>query len=112
MVPTNVLKTARGEGQLHVPFTSESDLEALAFVNKFSAGENHFNTERKVRITPSKYQHITLKCCDNRFTSDQQFIFQALDWIGKVLLQAQFISLKEDSFKLMSLWDVFKINIR
>ena len=53
-ISTNVLNRTPGEGQLPVPFTSESDLETLAFVNNFSASENYFNTERKVKITRSK----------------------------------------------------------
>ena len=38
------------EGQLPIPFTSEPDWEALAFVKNISTCENHFNVERKVRI--------------------------------------------------------------
>ena len=45
-------------------------LGSFSFVNNFSTDENHLNTERKERITPSKYLHCRLKWCDDRFTSD------------------------------------------
>ena len=34
-------------------------------------------------ITPSKYVHARLKFCDDRFASNPQYIFHALDWIGR-----------------------------
>ena len=34
-------------------------------------------------ITPSKYVHARLKFCDDRFASNPQYIFRALDWIGR-----------------------------
>ena len=34
-------------------------------------------------ITPSKYVHARLKCCDDRFASNPQYIFQSLDWIER-----------------------------
>ena len=39
--------------------------------------------KRKVQITPSKYVHARLKCCDDRFASNPQYIFHALDWIER-----------------------------
>ena len=62
-----VINIVPGEGQLSVSFISEPDWEALAFVKNFYIGENHFNTERKVRIAPSGYVHARLKCSDSGF---------------------------------------------
>lgn len=63
-----VVNIASGEGQL-------PDQEALGFVNNFPTEENHFVTERKVRITPSEYLNARLKCCDGSFASDLPCIF-------------------------------------
>ena len=81
--PNEIVNIAPGEGQLPVPFTSEPNWEALAFVKHYSTGRNHYNEERKVHITPSKYVHARLKCCDDRFASNPQYIFQSLDWIER-----------------------------
>lgn len=51
----------------------------------------------------SKYLHSRLKYLRDRSASDPQYIFQALHKI-EMLLQAQFISPKENNFKLMLLW--------
>ena len=32
-------------------------------------------------MTPSKYVHARLKCCDDRFAANLQYIFHVLDWI-------------------------------
>ena len=63
-----VVNIAPGEGQL-------PDQEALGFINNFPIGENHFITERKVRITACEYLNARLKCCDGSFASDLQCIF-------------------------------------
>ena len=64
-------------------FTSEPNWEAIGFAKVYSTGRNHFNEEREIPITPSKYVHTRLKCCDDRFASNPQFIFNALDWIER-----------------------------
>ena len=72
---------APGEGQVHVSFTLEPSWEALAFPKGYSTGRNYFNKDREVPVTPSKYVHARLKCCDDRFAANPQYIFRALDWI-------------------------------
>ena len=79
----DIVNIAPGENQIPVSCTSEPDWEGLSFVKNYSTGENHYNQERKVHITPSKYIHSRLKCCDDRFASNPQYIFQALDWIER-----------------------------
>ena len=81
--PSEIVNIAPGEGQIPVSFTSELDWEALAFPKDYSTGINHYNEERKHHITPSKYVHARLKCCDDRFASNPQYIFHALDWIER-----------------------------
>ena len=81
--PSEIVNIAPGEGQIPVSFTSEPDWEALSFPKDYSTGKNHYNEERKVHISPSKYVHARLKCCDDRFASNPQYIFQALDWIER-----------------------------
>ena len=71
------------EGQIPVSFTSEPNREALAFPKEYSTGINHFNEDSDNLITPSKYVHARLKCCDDRFASNSQYIFHALDWIER-----------------------------
>ena len=78
-----IVNIAPGEGQIPVSVISEPDWEALAFPKHYSTGNNHFNESREVCITPSKYIHARLKCCDDRFASDPQYIFHALDWIER-----------------------------
>ena len=81
--PNEIVNIAPGEGQIPVSFTSEPNWEALAFPKDYSTGRNHFNEEREIPITPSKYVHTRLKCCDDRFASNPQYIFHALDWIER-----------------------------
>ena len=42
-----------------------------------------FNEDRDNPITPSRYAHARLKCCDDTFASNSQYIFHALDWIER-----------------------------
>ena len=81
--PNEIVNIAPGEGQIPVSFTSEPNWGALAFPKDYSTGRNHFNEEREIPITPSKYVHTRLKCCDDRFASNPQHIFHALDWIER-----------------------------
>ena len=81
--PNEIVNIAPGEGQIPVSFTSEPNSEALAFPKDYSARRNHFNEEREIPITPSKYVHARLKCCDDRFASNPEYIFHALDWIER-----------------------------
>ena len=76
-----ILNIAPGEGQIPVSTTSEPNWEPRAFVKHYSEGKYHYNTTRDVKITPSKYIHAHLKCCDARFASNPQYIFQCLNWI-------------------------------
>ena len=79
----DLINIAPGEGNIPVSFTSEPNWEALCFVKEYALGSNHFSEERKVPITPSKYVNARLKCCDDRFASNPQYIFQCLDWIER-----------------------------
>ena len=81
--PNEIVNIAPGEGQIPVSFTSEPNSEALAFPKDYSARRNHFNEEREIPITPSKYVHARLKCCDDRFAANPQYIFHAFDWIER-----------------------------
>ena len=81
-----MINIAPGEGQIPVSFKSEPDWEALCFPNLYPTAKNHFNTERDVPITVSKYVHARLKCCDDRFASNPQYIFQCLDWIERTAI--------------------------
>ena len=81
--PSEIVNIAPGEGQIFVSFTSEPNWEALAFPKDYSTGRNHFNKEREIPITPSKYVHARLKCCDDRFAVNPQYIYHALDWIER-----------------------------
>ena len=69
------------EGQIIGSFTSESNLEALAFPTDYSTVRNHFDEDRQIPTTPSKYVHTRLKSCDDRLAANLQYIFHALDWI-------------------------------
>ena len=77
--PNEIVNIAPGEGEIPVSFTSEPNWEALAFPKDYSTGRNHFNEEREIPITPSKYVHARPKCWDDRFASNSQYIFHALD---------------------------------
>ena len=79
----DVVNIAPGEGQIPVSFTSEPNWEALAFPKEYSIGKGHFNDDREIPITPSKYIHARLKSSDDRWASNSQYIFHALDWIQK-----------------------------
>ena len=39
--------------------------------------------KRKIPITHSKYVHARLKCCEDRFAANPQYIFHVLDWIER-----------------------------
>ena len=80
---SEIASIASGEGQTPVSFTSEPNWEALAFPKGRSTGINHFNEDKYNPITPSKYVHARLKCCDDRFASNSRYIFCALDWIER-----------------------------
>ena len=77
--PNEIVNIAPVEGEIPVSFTSEPNWEASAFLKDYAAGRNHFNEEREIPITPSKYVHARLKCWDDRFASNSQYIFHALD---------------------------------
>ena len=77
--PNEIVNIAAGEGEIPVSFTSEPNWEASAFPKDYSTGRNLFNEEREIPITPSKYVHARLECWDDRFASNFQYIFQALD---------------------------------
>ena len=89
--PSEIVNIAPREGQIHVSFTSEPNWEALAFPKDYSTGRNHFNEEKEIPTTPSKYAHTRLKCCDDIFAANPLYIFE-------MLLQAQFILLKKKQF--------------
>ena len=57
----------------------EPNQEAIEFPKEYPNGENHFNEERDVSISPAKYLD-SLKCCDDRFPSNPQYIPHALGW--------------------------------
>ena len=91
---SEIVNIAPREGQIPVCFTLEPNWEALAFPKDYSIGRNHFNEEREIPITCSKYVHARLKCCDDRFAANPQYIFHAFDWIERNVLQTQLILLK------------------
>ena len=80
---SEIVNIAPGEGQIPVSFTSEPNWEAFAFPKEYSTGINHFNEDRDNPITSSKYVHARLKCCDDTFASNSQYIFHALDWVER-----------------------------
>ena len=75
-----LINIAPGEGNIPVSFTSEPNWEALCLVKELALGYNHFAEEKEFPITLSTYVHGRLKCCDNRFASNPQYIFQCFDW--------------------------------
>ena len=81
--PSEIDYIALGEGQIPVSLTLEPNWETLAFPKDYSTGRNHFNEEREIPITLSKYVHARLKSCDDRFAANPQYIFHALDWIER-----------------------------
>ena len=46
--------------------------------------------EREIPMTPSKYVHARLNCCDNRFAANPQYIFHALYWIERNAVASSF----------------------
>lgn len=78
---SEVVNIAPKEGQILVSFTLQLNWEALAFREDFSTGIKYFNHKRKLPITPLKYVFTRLKCCDNKFSANCQYIFYVLDEI-------------------------------
>ena len=76
--PSEMVNIAPGESQISVSFSSEPNMEALTFPKGYSAERRCFNEKREVLITKSKYVHARLKCCDDRFAANPQYIFHAL----------------------------------
>ena len=97
--PSKIVNIAPGEGQIPVSFTSEPNWEALAFPKEYSAGRNHFNEEREIPITPPKYVHARLKCCDDRFAANLQYIFHALDWTEKNVVESSIHFVERKQFQ-------------
>ena len=85
---SDIVNIAPGENQIPVSFTSEPDWEALAYPREFSTGINHYNQDREVKITPVKYVHARLKCCDDRFAANPQYLFSMLDFIEKSAVES------------------------
>ena len=83
-----VVNIAPCENRIPVSTYSEPDFEALAFPRQFPEGKNHFNQERDVNISVTKYLHARLKSSDDRFASDPQYIFQGLHWIESTNVQS------------------------
>ena len=81
------------------PVGSVETVEALAFVKEYATGKKHFNESREVSITPSKYIHARLKCCDSRFASNPQYIFHALDWIEKTAVNSSIHFMQRKQFQ-------------
>ena len=81
--PSEIVNIAPGEGQVPDSFTWEFSWEAFTFPKDYSTKINHFNEEREIPIARSKYVHAGLKCCDDRFAANRQYIFHALDWIER-----------------------------
>ena len=81
--PNEIVNIIPGEGQIPISFTSEPNWKALAFTKDYSTGRNHFNEQREIPITPSKYVHVRLVCGDDRFAANPRYIFHALDWIER-----------------------------
>ena len=99
-----IIEVAPGEGQIPISIYKEKNWEAMAFVKQYSEGKFHFNTERPTKISVSKYIHARLKCCDNRFSSDPQYVFQCLNWIEEEIVRST-ISLVERKRKQNS-WTI------
>ena len=76
---------APGEGQIPVSFNWEPNWEAIAFPKGYSTGRSHFNEEREIPITTkiTKYGHVRLKHCVDRFAANPRYIFHVLDWIER-----------------------------
>ena len=76
--PSEIVNIAPGEGQIPVSFTLEPNWEVLVFPKDYSTGRNHFNEDVEIPITPSKNVHARLKCYDDKFAANPQYIFNAL----------------------------------
>ena len=81
--PSEIVIIVPGEGQITVSFILASNWEAPAFPKDYFIGRSHFNEEREIPATPSKYVHARLKCCDYRIAASPQYIFHALGRIEK-----------------------------
>ena len=97
--PNEIVNITPGKGQIPVSFTSEPNWEALAFPKDYAAAIHHFNEEREIPITPSKYVHARLKCCDDRFAANPQYIFHALDWIERNAVASSFYFAERKQFQ-------------
>ena len=101
--PSEIVNIAPGEGQIPVPFTLEHNSEALAFPENYSTGRNHFSEEREIPITPSEYVHARLKCCDDRFAANPQYMFHVLDWIKRSAVASSGHFTGRNNFKVKSM---------
>ena len=72
-----IINIAPAEGQIPVSFTPEPNWEASAFPKEYPNGENYFNEKGDVLITPLKCIPARLKCCDDGFASNPQYISRA-----------------------------------
>ena len=97
--PSEVVNISPGEGQTPVSFTSEPNWEALAFPKDYSTGRNHFNAEREIPITPSKYVLARLKYCGDRFAANPQYIFHSLDRIERYAVASSVHFTQRKQFK-------------
>ena len=100
--PSEIVNLTLGEGKIPVSFTSEPNWEALPFCKDYSSGRNHFNEEREISITTSKYLDVGLKCCEDRFPANPQYTFHALDWIkgNSVVSSVHFVERKQFQIKI------------
>ena len=99
--PSEFVKMTPGEGEIPVSFTLEPNWKAPALPKDYCTGRSHFDEERKISRTPSKYMHSRLKLCRDLFAANPQCIFHAL--LKEMLLQAQFILHKGNNFKVQSM---------
>ena len=82
MSPIDIVSIAPREDHISaVVFTSKPNCKPLAFPKDYSSGISPFNEERENPIIPLKYVYARLKCCDNRFVANPQYIFHTLNWI-------------------------------
>ena len=80
---SEIVNIVPGEGQIPVLLLQNLIGKHLHFLKDYSRGRNHFSEEREIPVAPSKYVHARLKCCDDRFAANPQYIFHALDWIKR-----------------------------
>ena len=62
-------------------------------------GRKHLNKEREIPIRSSKYVCVRLKCCDDRFAANPQYIFYALDWSERNAVASSFLFAKRKQFQ-------------